>query len=86
LEGFDLRFGWRDGFSHAILALIFLIATIIAWKKPFVGGWLFIFLSIFLSFFLDAWQWSQIIIVIFPFIVGILFLIEYIFKSKGKIF
>jgi hypothetical protein len=51
LEGFGSEFGWQDLISHLPPTLFILVATIMAWKRPEVGGWLFIGMGIFASLF-----------------------------------
>lgn len=42
LEGFDPEFGWQSGVAHAILAAIAIALAFIAFKRPRLGGWLYI--------------------------------------------
>ncbi len=72
LEGFSPEFGWQDSLSHLIPTLLFLIISIVSWKKPLIGSWFFIAAGMFLLFGTGA----SIIIGIVPLLTGILFLIE----------
>lgn len=47
LEGFSPEFGWQSGLAHFFVALIVLLATIFAWKKPKYGCWFFIILGLY---------------------------------------
>jgi hypothetical protein len=47
LEGFSPEFSWQDSLAHFGVALIMLLATIFAWKKPKIGGWFFILAGIY---------------------------------------
>lgn len=42
LEGFGPDFGWQSGVGHAILAAIAIALAFIAFKRPKLGGWLYI--------------------------------------------
>ena len=66
LEGFDPNFGWRSGLMHFLLALLILAVTIISWKKPKIGGWLFIILGLYF--------WNNIFVAAVHIITGVLFL------------
>ncbi len=69
------------GFLIHLIPSYFLIAiTIAAWKKEIVGGVLFIIFSIALA----VWTWDLIalLVVIPPFIIGILFLVGEKYKQR----
>jgi len=83
LEGFSPEFSWGDALSHAVLALVVLVATIAAWMWPRVGGWLFVLMSIQPLSAIRSAEWSGVIIGSVPLLTGILFLIEG-FNSKRK--
>jgi hypothetical protein len=85
LEGFGSVFSWKDSLMHGLLALVVLVLTVISWKWPKIGGWIFIIMGIrFLSgVFSSSWWWS-LIIGGTPLITGILFLIQG-FKDKKAI-
>lgn len=51
LEGFGPGFGWQDLISHLLPTLIVLAITIMAWKRPKIGGWLFIGMGVFAGLF-----------------------------------
>jgi len=76
LEGFSPEFGWQDSLYHLIITLIFLGGTILAWKKPKIGGWIFILLGllIYLNMIFRQQWWGGIIIGGIPLLTGILFL------------
>ena len=77
LEGFGPDFGWQDSVSHAVLALAALAATIVAWKWPKIGGWLFVIFGVyFVIMFFNSREWSSLLIGGAPLLTGILFLIE----------
>ena len=82
LEGFSPDFGWQDSIMHLIVALIALGITILAWKKPKIGGWFFIIFGVWylFSIFNSGW-YGGLIIGGIPLIAGILFLIQG-FKDK----
>jgi len=68
---------WREigGFLiHLIPSYILIIATIIAWKKEFTGGVIFIILGVLAAFWIKNSSFS-LLIILPPFIIGILFLI-----------
>jgi len=82
LEGFDPSFGWQSGLAHAVLALVVLVVTIIAWKWPKAGGWIFVAVGI-----APLWEaiksgssspayLGQLLIGIVPILTGVLFLID----------
>ncbi|MBE3128229.1 MAG: hypothetical protein IMZ60_00930 [Actinobacteria bacterium] len=79
LEGFSPGFGWQDSLMHLLVTLIALGATILAWKRPKIGGWIFVLLGLglmyLLLFFRQQW-WNGIIVGGILLLTGILFLIE----------
>lgn len=86
LEGFDPLFNWQSGLAHAILALVAVMATVIAWKWPKIGGWIFVIVGL-----IPTWEvikssspvyWHEILIGAVPLLTGILFLIEGFQKPK----
>ena len=83
LEGFGPDFGWQDSVMHLIIALIALGATILAWKKPKIGGWIFIIFGLWYFKGIMANEWLiSLLIGGIPLITGILFLIDG-FKKKN---
>jgi len=84
LEGFSPEFGWQDSLYHLIITLIVLGATILAWKRPKIGGWIFILLGllIYLNMIFRQQWWGGIIVGGLPLLTGILFLIEGFRKSN----
>ena len=74
LEGFGPGFGWRDSISHLLPALIILAATIMAWKRPKVGGWLFIGMGIFAGLFFHPFIFNGLAFGGAFALIGILFL------------
>ena len=82
LEGFGPDFGWQASVMHAVLALVALAATIVAWKWPKIGGWIFVAFGIyyFLMIFRSQ-EWNSSFVGGIPLLTGILFLIEG-FKKK----
>jgi len=84
LEGFSPGFGWQDSLMHLLMALSALGATVLAWKRPKLGGWIFVLLG--LTFFLLIFRqqlWNGIIIGGVPLLSGILFLVEG-FRKNNK--
>jgi len=86
LEGFGPDFGWHDSLMHGILAFVALMVTMLAWKKPKIGGWVFIVFDLwyFKGIMTNEWLMSLIIGGV-PLITGILFLIQG-FKKIDKNF
>jgi len=86
LEGFSPEFGWQDSLMHLLMALIALGATILAWKRPMIGGWIFILLGLGFMYLLlivrQLW-WNGIIIGGIHLLTGILFLSEK-FRKNNK--
>ncbi len=77
LEGFSPEFSWIDSLMHLLFALFVLGITIIGWKWPKIGGWIFIIFSlVFLIPVIMHSNWQSLMIGIIPLIIGILFLIE----------
>ena len=77
LEGLDPDFGWQDSAMHAVLALIASAAAVLAWKKPKIGGGVFIVFGILFSLrgvFSSEWPVAVIVGGV-PLIAGILFLV-----------
>lgn len=66
-EAFDPSFGWQSGLMHGLLALVVLAISIIGWKWPKVGCWIFFAIGLFLLPFLPA---------VVPLIIGVLYLLE----------
>jgi uncharacterized membrane protein SirB2 len=84
LEGFSPEFSWQDSLYHLIITLIVLGGTILAWKRPKIGGWIFILLGLLIylnTIFRQQW-WGGIIIGGIPLLTGILFLMERFRKSN----
>ncbi len=75
-EGFNPTFSWADSLYHLIITLVVLIITIIAWKKPKIGGWIFVVLGIFFMVFFSKPISNGLMIGSVPLVIGILFLIE----------
>lgn len=83
LEAFSPQFSWQDGVAHLIPTLIMIGITIVAWKKPVLGGFLFIVTGILLAIVM-RFQWSKIYICAFPLITGSLFLYSSRKESEKK--
>lgn len=76
LEGFGPDFGWQDSLAHALLALIVLSATIVAWKWPKIGGWVFVVFGV-AYFWMILGQWRDgLLLACIPLVIGVLFLAE----------
>jgi hypothetical protein len=77
LEGLSPEFSWIDSLMHLLLTLVVLGITIVSWKWPKIGGWIFILLG--LRYLLDNYDSelsNALIIGGIPLITGILFLIQ----------
>jgi len=78
LDVFEMEAGfWQKigGFLiHLIPSYILIIATIIAWKKEFIGGVLFIIFSVALAIWTRV-ELASLLVILPPFIIGILFLV-----------
>lgn len=85
LEGFMPGFGWADALAHFVLATVVLLVTILAWKKPKVGG--FVFAIVGIRFLIPAVfrtpSLDSLIIGGIPLLTGILFIIEG-FRKKAQ--
>ena len=46
LEGFSPGFTWVDSLMHLLVVLFVLVATIVAWKYPKIGGWIFVVIGL----------------------------------------
>lgn len=84
-EGFSLDFSWVDSLYHLILTLVVVAIAIIAWKKPNIGGWIFVVLGIFFMIFFSNPISNGLIIGSVPLVIGILFLIEAYKKQRTNI-
>lgn len=83
LEGFDPEFGWQSGLAHGALAAASLIASIIAWRWPGIGGWLFAAFGVWYLWSISvAGWWGGMIIGGIPLLAGILFLAEWFGKNR----
>jgi hypothetical protein len=84
LEGFGPEFSWMDSLMHFLVALVFVGVTILAWKLPKIGSWLFIIFGIYyaLSIYSLAQWWTVLIVGGVPLLAGVLFLIEGFKKNK----
>ena len=75
-EGFGPEFGWQDSAAHALLALAILAITVFAWKKPKIGGWIFILIgAAYLVMVVGDGYWNGVFLGSIPLVTGILFLI-----------
>lgn len=78
LEGIGPDFGWMDSLMHGLVALVAFIATVVAWKWPKIGGWIFVLAGIkfLLPSFWNAKSWLDWALSSIPICIGILFLLE----------
>jgi len=81
LDAFSGGFGWEQllGFViHSIPSLILVGFLILAWKKPFVGGIIFLILGILFTIFFNTYREPLSFLFISGpvFLVGILFLLS----------
>jgi len=87
LDVFEMEAGfWQKigGFLiHLIPSYILIIATIIAWKKEFIGVVLFIIFSVALAILTKA-ELASLLVILPPFIIGILFLVSW--RKRKKFF
>lgn len=85
-EGFDPEFGWQSGVMHGLMALGVLVMTIVAWKWPKYGGWLFVCAGLAYLIMILSTDFSigvsYIWIGLVPLFTGILFLVEAFNRSK----
>lgn len=58
---------------HSIPSLVLIGVTILAWKKPKIGGWLFV-LAAFALFVLTRFNLGAFVIYVLPLIIGLLYL------------
>ena len=84
---------FRDFFMHMIPSLVLLLLLILAWKKEFIGGILFIILGVGFSPFIYNHNYAMnqsvfmsltiIAMITLPFVVvGVLFVISHFLKKK----
>lgn len=77
LEGFGPDFNFMDSLSHLVLTLAIIGITVLAWKKPHIGGWIFILLGgLYLIGNFNSHYSSLIIFAGLPILTGILFLVK----------
>jgi hypothetical protein len=77
LEGFGPGFGWQDSVMHLVLALVVLAITIVAWKWPKIGGWLFVIIALRAASPLMRGDIEGIALLgLVPLLIGILFIRE----------
>jgi len=66
---------------HLIPTYILAIFTVISWRKPRLGGWLFILTSLYLAF----WTNFQALFLALPtLLIGILYLSNYLTKNNVR--
>lgn len=75
-EGFGSGFGWRDSLAHAIIPLFLLAAIITAWRRPKMGGWIWLFVGLLFTIFFRPFWINGLVIGICPLLSGLLFLVE----------
>lgn len=84
LEGFAPGFSLADAFVHFILAALMVLATVLAWKKPQIGGFFFLLFGIrFSSDFLRGQWLNGLVFGGIPILTGTLFLVEGFSKKKS---
>ena len=77
LEGFDPNFTWFDSLMHGLLALVALTFTIFTWKKPKIGGWIFVSFGVWYMFSVIRAGWyGGLFLGSIPIVTGMLFIIE----------
>ena len=83
LKGFHLNSPtWQDFLMHLLTILVPLIITVLAWKKPNIGGWMFFGIGLFLALQVNLNDLNEAIFSLMPLITGLLFLIEGYFKKQ----
>lgn len=75
LEGFSPEFTLGAAISHLISTAVVLAIAVIAWKKPTIGGWIFIALSLVFGV-MSRFNLQTIYIFGFLVFTGILFLLD----------
>jgi hypothetical protein len=78
LDVFDMPQWYLALFMHLIPSFILIILTVIAWKRPFVGGVLFLIAGVVGTIFFRT------TICIPVFVIGLLFLTEVYLKKNKK--
>lgn len=83
LEGFTPGFTWIDALMHALVAMAVGAITVVAWKRPKIGGWFFILLGLgfLLLMFPPEDMTAGMLFGGTPVITGVLFLIQ---GHKGR--
>ena len=77
LEIFGSEFSWQGTIGHLLLALVFLVFTLVAWKWPKIGGWFFVLAGgYYLFLVIKEYWWGGIAIGGVPLLTGIVFLLE----------
>ncbi len=98
LEGFDPAYGWQSGVGHAILAAFAVALAFLAFKRPKLGGWLYIGFALGLMVLISLTspmaragtaQLIQLLtkmspIVLFLCFIGALFLLDGYWSGKEK--
>jgi type II secretory pathway component PulF len=83
LEGFGPEFSWQASLSHAILTLVVLAVTVVSWKWPKIGGWVFALFGVMYLFRASGENWvSGLVLGGLPLLIGVLFLVEGFKKVK----
>ena len=69
---------------HLVPSFALIICLILAWKKPLIGGIIFIFLSVVFTFAFDTYEdVVTLLIISFPLLlVGILYLVDFHLRKK----
>ncbi len=89
-EAFNRHQAWQlillAFFMQLIPAFLVLVATLVAWYKPNIGGWLFVFAG----FAYTIWAWQRFPMITFCFIsvplmvIGILFILQSYLQNHFK--
>ena len=84
LEGFSPEFGWQSGVAHAVLALVVGLVTAAAWKRPKIGGWVFMAMGLwyYWSSIIRSGWYGGLFLGSVPILIGVLFLVEGFRKKK----
>ena len=87
LDVFDMNLGFWDTvaglFMHLIPSILLAIAIILAWRWEWVGTAAFAGWSIFYITYFQGSHWSVYVLIAgLPFVIGILFLLDWIYRKE----
>jgi hypothetical protein len=87
LDIFDMKLGFWGTvvglFMHLIPSIVLAIAIIFAWRREWIGALLFIGWGVFYVTGFRGFNWiAYVMIAGIPFIIGILFLVDWIYRKE----